>query len=357
MALAENITEFESALKMLQNPMFNVIYADRSGNILYVYNGNVPVRKTGDYYTWRGLISGSKSENIWEEIHQYQDLPRLLNPPSGFIQNCNDPPWTCTYPPILDPDDFPKYMAPQGMSLRPQRAVNMIKDNPAISFDQLIGYKLNTGMESADRFLGDLLEAAGKSSDSLIIKAVDILRRWDRKTESGSRGAILFAEWWNSVTNTLFNEQWDPHNPVSTPAGIKDGKAAVLLLSKAAGAVIKRYGALDIKWGDVYRFRINGLDFPANGGPDQYGIFRTISFIDDKDNRKRSIHGDTYIAITEFGKKVKAQVLLGYGNSSQAGNKHFGDQLSLMSEKRLRPALLSRSEILKNLEKREFLNK
>jgi acyl-homoserine-lactone acylase len=317
----------------------------------------VPIRKSGDFYTWRGMISGSQSEYIWKEIHQYKDLPRLLNPPSGFIQNCNDPPWTSTYPPILDPNDYPKYMAPQGMSLRAQRAVNMIKDNPAITFDQLVGYKLNTGMESADRFLGDLLEAAGKSDDSLVIKAVDILKRWDRKTESESRGAVLFAEWWDGITNTFFEDQWDPHKPVSTPAGIKEREAAVRLLSKAARDVVGRYGSLDIKWGDVYRFRINGLDFPANGGPDKYGIFRTISFIDEKDNRKRSIHGDTYIAVTEFGKKVKAQVLLGYGNSSQPGNKHFGDQLSLMSEKSLRPALLNRAEILKNLEKRELLSK
>ena len=357
MALAGNIVEFESALKMLQNPMFNVIYADRSGNILYVFNGNVPVRKSGDFYSWRGMISGSESEYIWKSIHQYRELPRLLNPPSGFIQNCNDPPWTSTYPTVLDPDDFPEYMSPTGMGLRPQRAVNMIKDNPAISFDQLVGYKFNTGMESADRFLGDLLAAAGESSDSLVIKAADVLKRWDRKTESDSRGAILFAAWWDRIRNTLFEKQWDPDNPVSTPAGIKDREIAVQLLSEAAEDIIARYGSLDIKWGEVYRFRINGLDFPANGGPDQYGIFRTISFIDDTDGRKRSIHGDTYIAITEFGKKVTAKVLLSYGNSSQPGNKHYGDQLSLMSEKKLRPALLYRSEILKNLEKRESLNK
>ncbi len=45
MAKADNLDEFESALRMLQNPMFNVIYADKSGNILYLFNGNVPVRR------------------------------------------------------------------------------------------------------------------------------------------------------------------------------------------------------------------------------------------------------------------------------------------------------------------------
>ena len=63
--------------------------------------------------------------------------------------------------------------------------------------------------------------------------------------------------------------------------------------------------------------------------------------------------GDTYVAITEFGEKVRAQVLLSYGNASQPGSKHAGDQLKLLSEKRLREALLEKQTILKHLEARE----
>ncbi len=357
MALSKNISEFESAVAMLQNPMFNIIYADKEGNILYIYNGNVPVRPEGDFSFWRGTINGSESKFIWNKIHPYADLPRLLNPESGFIQNCNDPPWTCTYPTVLNPDDYPAYFATGWMSLRPQRAVNMIKDNPAVTFDQLIDYKLNTGMEAADRFLDDLLLATEQFPDSMALKAAAVLKGWDRKTETTSRGAILFAAWWDGVRNTLFEKKWDPLYPVSTPDGISDKEAAVKLLSKVSAEVIAKYGSLDIAWGDVHRFRLNGLDYPANGGPgDHYGIFRTMYYSDGENNTKNAIAGDTYIAVIEFGKEVRADVLLGYGNSTQPGNKHFGDQLKMMSEKKLRPALLTRSEILKNLEKRESFN-
>ncbi len=50
-----------------------------------------------------------------------------------------------------------------------------------------------------------------------------------------------------------------------------------------------------------------------------------------------------------------ASVLLSYGNSSQPGSKHAGDQLQLLSEKKLRPALLEKSDVLKNLEKKEII--
>jgi len=47
-------------------------------------------------------------------------------------------------------------------------------------------------------------------------------------------------------------------------------------------------------------------------------------------------------------------VSLSYGNATQPGNKHIGDQLNMMSEKKLRHALLERTEILENLEEREL---
>ena len=356
MGKAKNIEEFESALRMLQNPMFNVIYADRDGNILYLFNGNVPVRKSGDFSFWRGTIDGTRSDLIWNEYHTYESLPKVINPPSGFLQNCNDPPWNCTYPAMLNPDDFPAYMAPRGMGLRPQRAVNLIRNDDSISFDEMVAIKVNTGIEAADRFLDDLLKAAEKSSDQNVRNAVNVLKEWDRKAESGSKGALLFAEWWDQVTRSLFEVQWSPEQPVTTPRGLKDPGKAVELLAKAAENTIKKYGSLDIPLGDVFRLRSNGYDYPSNGGPEHYGIIRAMYYSDDSDGKKHAVAGDTYFAVSEFGKKVHSMVLLSYGNASQPGNKHTGDQLKMMSEKKMRPALFYRDDIEKNIEKRENLS-
>jgi len=48
-------------------------------------------------------------------------------------------------------------------------------------------------------------------------------------------------------------------------------------------------------------------------------------------------------------------VSLSYGNASQPGNKHVYDQLKLMSAEKLRPALLDKADVLKNLEEKEEL--
>jgi acyl-homoserine-lactone acylase len=127
-------------------------------------------------------------------------------------------------------------------------------------------------------------------------------------------------------------------------------------LKQAANEVLKRFGSLDPAWGDFNRFRSGDIDLPGNGAPSTYGSYRAIGYrYDYKDKKFRAAVGDSYVAITEFGKPVKAMVSLSYGNASQSGSKHIGDQLKLMSEKKLRPALLTRADILKNLEDKEEL--
>jgi len=154
----------------------------------------------------------------------------------------------------------------------------------------------------------------------------------------------------------MFAHMWDPAFPTETPSHLKDPERAVRLLTQAAGEVLKDYDSLNVAWGDVYRFRMNQQDYPGNGGSETYGIFRTIYYIKDKDKKYRAVAGDSYVAITEFGNQLKAKVLLSYGNSSQPGNKHSGDQLLLLSQKKMRTPWLEKKDILANLEEKEKLS-
>ncbi len=353
MGMARNLNEFEKAVRMMQNPMFNIIYADRDGHIYYLYNGNIPARSRGDYSFWRGTVPGTESDLIWKEYLPFDSLPGLVDPPSGFLQNCNDPPWVCTYPVVLNPDNYPVYVAPRGMGLRPQRAVNLVLGDSSITADDLFDIKLNTGLESADRYLDELLSFAEKSSEKKITEAVRILKAWDRKSETGSRGTLLFAEWWELARPVLGKTPWDPEQPTSTPNGIKDTGKAVALLADAYDNAIKKYGSADAATGDIFRIRINGRDVPSNGGPEYFGMLRAMYYTPDSDGKMKAVAGDTYYAVTEFGEKVNARAVLSYGNATQPGNKHAGDQLDLMSEKKMRPVLFYREDVLRHVEKNE----
>ena len=361
MCKATNFKEFEAAEKMLQMPMFNTVYADKAGNVFYLDGGDIPDKGEGDFNFWHGKVDGTQSKYIWTKTLPFEKLPQVFNPPSGFVQNANDVPWTCTWPLALDYKKYPAYVAPvpawdTGPG-REQRAVHLVRDNHAITFDQLVGIKLNTGLEVADRILDDLLRAADEFPDSLTTRAAGVLRKWDRRTDTDSRGAVLFIQWTNLIASGEFpfKNQWSWDEPFNTPNGLRDPKTAAADLRKAAVLVNSKYGALDVPWGSVYRFRGGGLDLPANGGSGDYGSYRCIYYRQDKDKKFVASSGDSYVAVTEFGPKVKAMVSLSYGNASQPANKHVYDQLKLMSAKKLRPALLDKADVMKNLEEKETL--
>lgn len=359
MGKATNLDEFEDALKMMQIPMFNLVYADRNGNILYLFNGNIPERQQGDWNFWNNTVDGTQSDYIWDSYHRYEELPRLLNPSTGFVQNANDPPWTSTYPILLEPGDFPPYFSPRDkpLSMRPQRAINLVKDDASISFEELVDYKLDTGMEAADRFLDDLLAAVEQYPNPTARSAASLLEQWDKGTNAGSRGAVLFSRWFDKLEYGMFVVPWSMDNPASTPAGLSNPKQAVELLAEAATEVEEEYGSLDIAWGEVNRFKVDDIEFPGNGGHDKYGVFRTMYFEPNEATGKNyAFHGDTFVAVVEFGENVRAEVLLSYGNATQPGSRHVGDQLRLLSENKLRPALLTKEEILKHGTERVKLN-
>ncbi len=355
MARAKNLTQFETALQRLQLPMFTVMYADRDGHIMHLFNGDVPVRQKGDFQYWEGIIPGDTSSTLWTKIHRYQDLPRVIDPPSGWLQNANDPPWTTTFPLAIKPDNYPPYMAPRGpMSFRAQSSAKMLAEDEKISFDEMVEYKHSTRMELADRILDDLIPAARKQGGELARRAADVLEAWDRQANADSKGAVLFASWVEEMDlDKAFSIPWSEDSPRTTPDGLADPKDAVAKLEAAAASVEKAYGALDVPWGNVFRLKYGNVDLPANGGVDKLGIFRVLRFAPASEGRFQPVHGDSYVAAIEFSQPVRAMALTSYGNATQPGSPHVGDQLQMFANKQLRPVWRTRQDILAHLEERK----
>ena len=359
MARSQNLTQFQSVLKRLQLPMFTVMYADRDGHIMHLFNGDVPVRSQGDFKYWQGIIPGDTSKTLWTKIHPYQDLPRVIDPKSGWLQNTNDPPWTTTYPIAIKADNYPPYMAPRGLhfpsNFRTERSLRMLSLDDKISFDEMVQYKLSTRMELADRILDDLIPASRKLGGELAGRSADVLSAWDRQANADSRGAVLFAFWAKQMhlNDQSFSKPWSQNFPRTTPDGLVDPKSAVATLEAVAAIVEKAYGKLDIAWGDVFRLHINNTDLPANGGDGSLGIFRVVDFAPASGEVFQAVEGDSFVAAIEFSQPVKAMALIGYGNATQPGSPHTVDQLQLFANKQLRPVWRDRQDIKAHLEERK----
>lgn len=359
MARSQNLTSFQSVLKRLQLPMFTVMYADREGHIMHLFNGDVPVRSQGDFKYWQGIIPGDTSKTLWTKIHPYEDLPRVIDPKSGWLQNTNDPPWTTTFPTAIKPDNYPPYMAPRGLifpkDFRTERSLRMLSEHNKISFAQMVEDKHSTRMELADHLLDNLISASRKHGGELAQRAADVLFKWDRQANADSRGAVLFAFWVKQMhlNDQAFSFPWSQNSPLTTPAGLSDPNSAVATLEAVADKVSKAYGKLDIAWGDVFRVVIGNKDLPANGGPGGLGIFRVLDFAPASGGRFQAFEGDSFVAAIEFSQPVRAMALMSYGNATQPSSPHVGDQLQMFTHKQLRPVWRQRSDILAHLEERK----
>lgn len=355
MARSQNLNEFEKVLKRLQLPMFTVIYADRKGHIMHLFNGQVPVRSNGDFTYWEGIIPGNTSKTLWTKMHPYRDLPRIVDPKSGWLQNTNDPPWTTTFPAAIKANNYPPYIAPRFMDFRSQRSVRMLDEDEKISFDEMIAYKHSTRMELADRLLDDLIPAARKYGQDIGRRAANILEAWDRQANADSRGAVLFALWVEKMDwDQAFSKPWSENSPRTTPDGLANPKSAVATLEAVAAQVEKTYGALDVPWGDVFRVRVGDIDLPANGGDGDLGIFRVLNFAPSENDRFQAVAGDSYVAVIEFSNPVRAMALTSYGNASQPNSFDGGKQLQMFAKKQLHPVWRQRQEILAHLQERQI---
>lgn len=359
---AQNLTEFKAALNMQQIPFFNAMYADSSGDIYYISNGFYPKRKKGDFKFWNGLIPGDNSAFLWTETYDISELPQITNPALGAMQNSNDSPWSSTIPMTLRKADYPDAFAgAETMTFRPQHSTRMLMNDDSITFDEMHDYQQSTHLDMADHVLDEMIPLAErvvrKTDNALLRDATKVLKAWDRKANADSKGAVLFMEWLQKMDGKVFSDKWSSDNPWDTPTVLVDDTKALKALTDAGQLVVERYGKLDVPYGDIYRMKVGNYDEPGSGQSGYPGSFRVLAFQrDKKTNLYRAMHGDTYVSVMEFSKDgVKAKGLLSYGNSSEDGSPHKGDQLPLFAKKQWRDIYLDRADIVKLEKSRETL--
>lgn len=360
MGQARSLEEFETALRRLALPMFNVSYADADGHILLVFNGRVPERPYGDFDMWQRSVRGDTSATLWADVLGYDELPRVLDPPSGFVQNSNSPPWWTTWPP-LDPAAYPPYLAPTWLGLREARGLELLLDADTVTLEHLVRMRYSNRMLLADRVLDDLI-AAGRAAPSAEARsAAEVLDAWDRNADAGSRGAVLFLFWAQRacrgpIGNACdFAVAFDPGRALETPRGLADPARAAQHLAAASAEVRERFGAPDVAWGEV--MRLND-DLAGNGAAgDPLGVFHVVAYAPG-DEGFRPVHGDSWVAAIEFTPEgPEGEVLLSYGNATRPGSPHAVDQLSLLAAQQMRPLWRTRAAVEAHLERADTLRR
>jgi acyl-homoserine-lactone acylase len=374
MMRAHDLGEFNRANETLQMPFFNVIAADRHGEIMYLFGGKQPVRHGGTFADYLGVLNGNTARTLWTETLPWRSLPKTIDPPGGFVQNSNDPPWTSTFPRTLFPAAFPAWISPVEMTLRPQHGATFLLSKPFFTADEVIAGKESTKLLLASRLLPDLMAAARASADPTAQRAASVLAAWDQTADAASKGGPLFERWYELyITDPrtpqspvfgfgypAFKTEWSLDNALTTPVGLADPTGAVPALVAAANELQGQFGAIDVDWGTVHRVVLvthNGpftqstpvSNAPQSGAPDIYGPLRVIGSVPQGPARL-GFGGDSYVQVIELDPlgPATARAVLTYGNATRPASPHITDQLAIFEAKTLRPVLRQRAEVLAN---------
>lgn len=373
MSVATCMEEFKQALQQHQLPLFNLLYAGRDkstaqGHIHYSFHSLPAQRDKGTWADWWQVLDGHNSANICTGITAFGDMFQDQDAVSGWYQNCNDSPHTCTLPSPFDPADYPAWLSPVYTNFRAQGYSRLLTETEQFDFDSFVATKFNTRSEMALRVVPELIrmiDALAPDECSLALtKARQVLVDWDYLYEPDSRGACLFLYWLlqqdlaDAVATPLFADAWqwqqaahedDCLQSLNMPSQLACAKASLVALEQAASLLTEQFGGLDIAWGEVIKLTHGKHTIAAVGGPgDPLGIVAAVPlepslrpFIKAGTlpaNRIENDGGETFVMAVEFtAEGAQGGTFVSYGNSSYIDGDHFGDQLQLLSQRKLKP--------------------
>ncbi len=316
---ARDFEEWREAMAMGAIPSFNVVYADRDGNIGYFYNAAIPVRDAD--YDWSNVVPGDRSETLWDGQRPFSVLPKVVNPASGYVVNANHTPFKSTGEgDNPDPANFPPHFGVDTRTTnRGIRIQELYGTDPNITEEEFVTYKMDHIYAENSRVM-ELVRTLlrEKTDDPLLNEAIAALREWNGAVDHDNRAAALAILTAQKARGYLLDDE-GAEEPDYVEA-----------LRHVAGALVAQFGRVDPTWGEVVHFRRGALDFPIDGGPDTLRAVYPSG--DPADGPLKAAGGDTYILYAAWSPEgvPEFQTIHQFGAATHhPESPHYADQAKL----------------------------
>ena len=355
-----NYDEFLEMMDIRTNSSNNTVFADAEGNIAYFHGNFIPKRNTA--FDFSNPVDGSDPATDWLGLHTVDESIVIVNPETGWIQNTNSTPFTAATEYSPNPADYPRYMAPDAENFRALHAVRVLRDADDITLDKLIELAYDPYLPGFEAMVPVLLRAYDRVGNAYpqLREPIRVLRAWDYTTSVESVAMSLahfygieFARSVGNPENMIpFNQQvlgrrWQQ----------PDANKVVQSFADAVNKLNEDFGTWNTPWGEINRFqRLTGdIDLPFDDDQEsiaigmasgRWGALASYGSTS-RPNTKRlyGTSGNSFVAVVEFGERVKAKSILAGGQNSDPASPHFYDQAQRYADVEFKDVAFYREDV------------
>jgi acyl-homoserine-lactone acylase len=366
---AQGLDDYKKVMELKANSSNNTVFADNKGNIAYWHGNFIPKRNPN--YDWTKPVNGSDAATEWQGLHEVSEIVSSFNPPNGWIQNCNSTPFTLAGENSPDPADYPKYMAPDAQNARGINAERVLRREDAFTVDKLISAAYDPYLAGFEDLIPALIvayESISASQANLKSKLegpVALLKNWDKGYGVNSVQTTLAIYWGQQLRQQIFSRipaGSDQLSIIDFMVTQSTPEEKINALEKVVDELQVDFGTWKIAWGEVNRFqRLTGKinetyddSKPSLAVPSASSFWGSLAAFGSRKypgtKKMYGSVGNSFVAVVEFGKEVKAKSVLAGGNSNNPLSTHFTDQAELYSKGKFKDIWFYKTDVIKHAE-------
>ncbi|MDO8966326.1 acylase [Algoriphagus sp.] len=355
-----NYAEFKDMMNIRTNSSNNTVFADGEGNIAYFHGNFIPKRNTE--FDFSKPVDGSNPATDWQGLHTVDESILILNPGNGWIQNCNSTPFTAAAAFSPKKEDYPVYMAPDAENYRAVHAIKVLQAVKKVDLDSFLQLAYDPYLPAFEYLIPELISALEKTGNPSQNAVLQVLKVWDYRTSKESV-AMSVAHFYGENYQREFRSMNRFINPMPT-AKIPTAAEITAVFEKTIAQMNADFGTWNTPWSEINRFqRLSGdIDLKyddnapyvpvglASGNWGALAAYGARTYEGTK--RLYGYRGNSFVAVVEFGDKVKAKTILAGGQSSDPNSPHFFDQAQRYADVNFKDVAFYKEDVEKRVKEK-----
>jgi acyl-homoserine-lactone acylase len=344
---ARDYADYIDVASLKANSSNNTLFADSKGNIAFLLPQFMPIRD--DRFDYLQPVDGSDPATDWQGLHSLESMPQAVNPQNGWAFNTNNWPWTCAGADSPNAADFPRYFNRGSENERGRHVIQLMTGRNDFTPQALRDVAFDSYLGAFAEFVPQLVTAwdrlpEGDGQKVRLAGPISLLRGWDYRWSADSTATSL-AIFWTA-------------GPRATDA------ERLASLDAAVDRLTADFGSWQVPWGEINRFQRNDGGIvqtfddakPSIPVPFTSGTWGSLASYPGArrpgTRRFYATSGNTFVAVVEFGPRLRAWAVREGGNSGNPDSPHFTDQAERYASGNLRPVYFYPGDLNGHIERR-----